>query len=67
MVKNVRRTEIDRARLQGIAVALAEVAGSQMEPDVAIFALKNLGFTVADLKKAGADSYDLDILKAAEA
>ena len=46
-------------RLQGIAAALGNLAGAQMEPDLAEIVLHSLGLTVADLKAAGADPYDL--------
>jgi hypothetical protein len=43
-------------RLQGIAAALGNLAGAQMEPDLAKIVLHSLGITVADLKAAGATS-----------
>ncbi len=57
------RTVIDNARLQGIAAALGELAGPQMEPDLALGVLESLGLTLADLREAGADPYDLKLLK----
>jgi hypothetical protein len=51
-------------RLQGIAVALGELANAHMEPDLAAMVLDSLGLTVADLKAAGADPHDLALLKA---
>ncbi len=50
---------VDAARLQGIACALGELAETHMEPDLAGMVLQSLGLTVADLKAAGADPYDL--------
>jgi hypothetical protein len=46
-------------RLQGIAAALGNLAGAQMQPDLAAIILDSLGVTVADLERAGADAYDL--------
>jgi hypothetical protein len=37
-------------RLQGIAAALGNLAGAQMEPDLAAIELDSLGVTVADLE-----------------
>jgi hypothetical protein len=54
---------IANLRLQGIAVALAELARAHMEPDLAHMVLDSLGVTVSDLKAAGADPYDLEALK----
>ena len=51
-------------RLQGIAAALGALAREHMEPDLAAMVLDSLGLTVADLKAAGADPFDLEPLKA---
>ena len=56
---------LDLGRLQGIACALAELAGPHMEPDLAEGVLESLGLTLADLEAAGADAYDLDMLREA--
>jgi hypothetical protein len=50
-------------RLQGIAAALGALAREQMEPDLAAMVLDSLGLTIADLERAGADAYDLELLK----
>jgi hypothetical protein len=50
-------------RLQGIAAALGALAREHMEPDLAAMVLDSLDLTVADLKAAGADPYDLEPLK----
>ena len=70
--------EIQNARLQGIAVALAELARDHMElnlaakmaeslgvtcPDLAIMVMKNLGLTLKDFENAGVEEYDLTALK----
>ncbi len=49
---------IDNLRLQG-AAALAELPRTHMEPDLAAMVLESLGLSIADLKAAGADRYDL--------
>jgi hypothetical protein len=49
-------------RIQGIACALGNLAREQMEPDLAAMILKDLGLTVAALKAAGADPFDLEPL-----
>ena len=54
-------------RLQGVAAALGNLAGAQMEPDLAAIVLDSLGITVADLEAAGADPHDLDQLTAINA
>jgi hypothetical protein len=54
---------IDNLRHQGIAAALGELACPHMEPDLAAMVLDSLGLTIADLKKAGADPYDLEALQ----
>ena len=46
-------------RLQGVASALAAVSREQLQPGLAARVLDSLGLTVADLKAAGADAYDL--------
>jgi hypothetical protein len=51
-----RKSPTDNARLQGIACALGELAGAHM-------VLNGLGLSVADLKAAGADAFDLDRLR----
>jgi hypothetical protein len=45
------------------SAALGELARAHMEPDLAAMVLASLGLTVADLKAAGADAYDLEPLK----
>lgn len=54
---------IDNLRLQGIAAALAELSRAHMEPDLAAMVLNSLGLSVSDLKRAGADPYDLEALQ----
>lgn len=61
------RDEQANYRYQGIAAALAELAGSHMEPGLAIAVLESLGVTMVELEAAGADPYDLDMLKGAPA
>jgi len=56
------RRRIENLRLQGIAAALGELARAHMEPDLAAMVLDSLGVSVADLKAAGADPYDLEAL-----
>jgi hypothetical protein len=51
-------------RLQGIAAALGNLAGAQLQPGLAATVLASLGITVADLEAAGADRYDLEPLTA---
>jgi hypothetical protein len=50
-------------RLQGIAAALGALAREHMEPHLAAMVLDSLGLTLADLKAAGADTYDLEPLQ----
>jgi|HubBroStandDraft_2_1064218.scaffolds.fasta_scaffold427755_1 hypothetical protein len=57
-----RRTPADY-RLQGIATALAELSHAHMQQDQALRVLESLTLSVDDLRKAGADPYDLDALK----
>jgi hypothetical protein len=57
-----RRTPADY-RLQGIAAALAELSHAHMQRDLALLVLESLTLSVDDLKKAGADRYDLEALK----
>ena len=52
-------------RLQGIAAALATLAREHSEPDFAMMVLTSMDLSIADLERAGADSYDLEPLKAA--
>jgi hypothetical protein len=54
---------IANLRLQGIAAALAELSRTHMEPDLAVMVLESLGLSIADLKAAGADRYDLEALQ----
>lgn len=54
-----RLSPVVAARLQGIAVALAELADAHMEPDLARMALESRSLTVAELKEAGANPYDI--------
>lgn len=61
-VKAVRRNAMDY-RHQGIACALAELAGGQREPDMAMFVMRALGVTVEELRACGADEHDLKILE----
>lgn len=49
-------------RLQGIAAALAELSRAHMEPNLAAMVMDSLGVSVAELKAAGADAYDLAAL-----
>jgi hypothetical protein len=49
-------------RLQGIAAALAELARAHGEPDLALMVLDSMNLSVAELKAAGADAYDLHAL-----
>jgi hypothetical protein len=60
-----RCSPVSHARYQGIAFALAELAGAHMEPDLAAMVLQSLGLSVADLEAAGADPYDLAEIKKA--
>jgi hypothetical protein len=50
-------------RLQGIAVALGELADAHFERDLAEMVLKSLGVSIGDLRNAGADAYDIARLK----
>lgn len=59
------RSSIANARYQGIAVALAELAGAHTEPDLAVMVLHSLGLSVADLEAAGADPCDVAEIKKA--
>jgi len=52
-------------RLQGIAAACAVLARDHGEPDDAAMVLDSLGLTLADLKNAGADAFDLEALRPA--
>jgi hypothetical protein len=52
-------------RLQGIAAALATIAREHREPDFAMMVLTDMDLSLADLKAAGADPYDLEPLEAA--
>lgn len=54
---------LTQGRMQGIACALGELASAHMEPDLAHMVLESLGLTLDDLKKAGADSFDLERLR----
>ncbi len=68
--KQAKTTEqlfLGEGRMQGIACALAELADVHMEPDLAAMVLQSLGLTVADLKKAGADAFDLGRLSVCKA
>jgi hypothetical protein len=51
-------------RLQGVAAALGTLARDHRQPDLAAMVLDSLGLTLADLKRAGADAYDLAALTA---
>jgi hypothetical protein len=53
---------IHNLRYQGIAAALAELARAHMERDLALLVLESLGLSIADLKKAGADAYDIEVI-----
>jgi hypothetical protein len=46
-------------RLHGVAAALGSLARDHRQPDLAAIVLDSLGLTLADLKRAGADAYDL--------
>src|ERR1700751_1579184 len=46
-------------RLHGVAAALGSLARDHRQPDLAAMVLDSLGLTLADLKRAGADAYDL--------
>ena len=61
--RHVRR--VTNLRLQGIAAALAIVAREHREPDFAMMVLTDMQLSLADLKAAGADPYDLEPLEAA--
>jgi hypothetical protein len=50
-------------RLQGIAAACAVLARDHGEPDDAAMVLNSLGLTIADLKNAGADPFDVEALR----
>jgi hypothetical protein len=50
-------------RLQGIALALGELAGTHLERDLAELVMLSLGITFDDLVNAGADPHDLEKLK----
>jgi hypothetical protein len=50
-------------RLQGIAAALGELADAHLEPDLAAMVLNSLGLTIADLRRSGADAYDMRRLR----
>ena len=54
---------LTKGRMQGIACALAELADAHLEEDLAGMVLQSLGYTLADLKAAGADPYDLERLQ----
>jgi hypothetical protein len=60
------RRRIDNLRYQGIAVALGELACAHMEPDLALMVLESLDLSVADLKNAGAEAYDVEALQDAQ-
>jgi hypothetical protein len=62
-MKKPRRDRIHNARLQGIAAALGELAGPHRERALAEGVLESLGLTMADLQAAGADPYDVQLLK----
>lgn len=49
-------------RLQGIAAALGELASTHNQPDLAAMVLDSLDLSLADLRCAGADAYDLEHL-----
>ncbi len=51
--------DVGRARYQGIAAALAAVNRLHGEPTMVCDVMRDFGLTLADLKKAGADRYDL--------
>jgi len=57
-----RRHHAYNHRLQGIAAALGELASTHGEPDFAAMVLDSLNLSVADLRRAGADAYDLEYL-----
>jgi hypothetical protein len=59
-VRHARR--VANLRLQGIATALGELASTHSEPDLAAMVLDTLGLSIADLRRAGADAYDLEHL-----
>jgi hypothetical protein len=46
-------------RLQGVAAALGTLARDHRQRDLAAMVLDTLGLTIADLRHAGADAYDL--------
>lgn len=50
-------------RLQGVALALGELASTHLERDLAELVMLSLGITFDDLVNAGADPHDLEKLK----
>lgn len=50
-------------RLQGVAPALAELAGTHLERDLAELVMLSLGITLDDLVNAGANPHELEKLK----
>ena len=59
-----RQTRVPILRLQGVAAALGTLAAITGQPALAAMVLDSLGLTLADLKRAGADAYDLAALAA---
>jgi hypothetical protein len=50
-------------RLQGIGLALGELAGTHLERELAELVMLSLGITFDDLVNAGTDPHDLEKLK----
>ena len=48
---------------QGLAYVIAELIRNYDEPTIALEILKSSGFTYKELKQAGVETYDLEIIK----
>jgi hypothetical protein len=62
-VQDPQKDQAHNFRLQGVALALGELAGPHLEPDLAAMVLESLDITLDELRAAGADAYDLARLK----
>ena len=62
-MKTPLRRKTYNLRLQGIALALDELARTHVERDLALMVLDTLDLTIAGLEAAGADDHDLEPLK----